>query len=119
MVGGDGGGRMTIGETITIRADKPVKGKVFRGWRDGSGNIVSTDAEYTFTVTENTLLTAVYEDAPETEKDGLTGGAIAGIIIGSLVGTGIIGFAIFWFVFKKKKFADLIAAIKVVINKKQ
>lgn len=119
VVGGDGGGRMTIGETITIRADKPVKGKVFRGWRDGSGNIVSTDAEYTFTVTENTLLTAVYEDAPETEKEGLTGGAIAGIIIGSLVGTGIIGFAIFWFVFKKKKFADLIAAIKVVINKKE
>jgi len=40
---------------------------------------------------------------------GLSGGAIAGIVIGSIAGIGIGGFAIFWFLIKKKSFADLIA----------
>lgn len=53
------------------------------------------------------------------EKDGLSGGAIAGIVIGSVAVAGIGGFAIFWFVIKKKSFADLIAAIKGIFNKKQ
>ena len=40
---------------------------------------------------------------------GLSGGAIAGIVIGSIAGIGIGGSAIFWFLIKKKSFADLIA----------
>ena len=49
----------------------------------------------------------------------VSGGQIAGIVIGSLAGAGIIGFAIFWFAVRKKSFADLIAAIKGLGKKKQ
>ena len=105
---------------VTVKANAPEAGKVFKGWKDASGNIVSTDTEYTFTVTGETTLTAVYEDIPSdsgeitppAKNEGLSGGAIAGIVIGSVAVAGIGGFAIFWFVVKKKTFADLIAAIK-------
>ena len=46
------------------------------------------------------------------EKTGLSGGQIAGIVLGSVLLAGIGGFAIFWFAVKKKKFADLIAVFK-------
>ena len=48
----------------------------------------------------------------EPEKTGLSGGAIAGIVVGSVVVAGLGGFSLFWFVIKKKKFADLIALFK-------
>ena len=99
------------GESVTVTANEPAEGKVFVGWKDASGAIVSTDKSYTFKVTGETTLTAVYEDAP-VAKDGLSGGAIAGIVIGSAAVAGIGGFAIFWFAVRKKTFADLIAAIK-------
>ena len=108
------------GDTVTVKADEPAAGKVFKGWKDASGNIVSTEMNYTFKVTGETTLTAVYEDkpagggeiTPPAKKDGLSGGQIAGIVIGSVAVAGIGGFAIFWFAVKKKSFADLIAAIK-------
>ena len=43
---------------------------------------------------------------------GLSGGAIAGIAIGSVAVLGVGGFSIFWFVIKKKSFADLISIFK-------
>ena len=49
---------------------------------------------------------------PEEEKDGLSGGAIAGIVIGSVAVAGVGGFAIFWFVIKKKTWAELLAIFK-------
>ena len=55
----------------------------------------------------------------EPEKDGLSGGAIAGIVIGSAAVAGLGGFAIFWFAVKKKSFADLTAAIKALFTKKK
>ena len=55
----------------------------------------------------------------EPEKDGLSDGAIAGIVIGSVAVAGIGGFAIFWFAVKKKSFADLFAAIKALFTKKK
>ena len=55
----------------------------------------------------------------EPEKDKLSGGAIAGIVIGSVAVAGIGGFAIFWFAVKKKSFADLFAAIKALFTKKK
>lgn len=111
VTGGNGTGNYTEGETVTITANAPEEGKTFKGWRDASGNIVSTDATYTFTVTGATILTAVYEDAPAAKK-GLSGGQIAGIVIGSVAVAGIGGFAIFWFAVKKKTFADLGVALK-------
>ena len=45
----------------------------------------------------------------EPKDEGLSGGAIAGIVIGSVAVAGIGGFAIFWFVIKKKTFADFAA----------
>ena len=109
--GGTGGGTYKEGDSVTITANDPAEGKVFKGWQDASGKIVSTEKSYTFKVTGATTLTAVYEDAPAAKK-GLSGGAIAGIVIGSVLLAGIGGFAIFWFAVKKKTFADLGVALK-------
>ncbi len=49
---------------------------------------------------------------PGSSSDGLSGGAIAGIAIGSVAVAGLGGFSVFWFVIKKKSFADLIAIFK-------
>ncbi len=118
------------GESVTVTAEDK-EGKEFVGWQDASGKTVSTQKEYTFVVKDGMVLTAVYQDkapgggtidgeiAPAPDKNGLSGGQIAGIVIGSLAGVGIVGFAIFWFVVKKKSFADLISAIKALFNKKQ
>ena len=108
--GGTGAGTYTQGDEVTVTAEDKV-GKVFTGWQDESGKIVSTDKSYTFTVKEATTLTAVYEDAPVAKK-GLSGGAIASIVIGSVLLAGISGFAIYWFAISKKTFADLGVALK-------
>ena len=107
------------GESVTVTANEPAEGKVFKGWQDASGKIVSTEKSYTFTVNGETTLTAVYEDTssggeitPPAKKDGLSGGQIAGIVIGSVAVAGIGGFAIFWFAVKKKNFKDLGEAFK-------
>lgn len=94
------------GESVTVKAEDK-EGKKFKGWQDESGEIVSTDKSYTFMVTGDRSLTAVYEDAPATKEEGLSDGEIAGIVIGSVVVAGLGGFAIFWFAIKKKTFADL------------
>jgi len=44
--------------------------------------------------------------------EGLSGGAIAGIVIGAVAVIGIGGFFVFWFVIKKKRFADLVAVFR-------
>lgn len=63
------------GESVTVTANEPAEGKVFKGWQDETGKIVSTQKEYTFNVSKETTLTAVYEDAP-VANDGLSGGTI-------------------------------------------
>ena len=98
------------GESVTVTAEDK-EGKVFKGWQDESGKIISTDKSYTFTVTREMTLTAIYEDVLAV-KNGLSSGQIAGIVIGSVAVAGIGGFAIFWFAVKKKTFADLGVALK-------
>ena len=119
--GGTGGGTYKKGDSVTVTAGAAEEGKEFVCWKNEKGETVSTDKAYTFTVTGETTLTAVYENkasgggenAPTTDKkSGLSGGAIAAIVICSVLVAGAGGFAIFWFVIRKRNFAELIAAIK-------
>ena len=64
---------------------------------------------------ENAPVEALGDEQPggeQPEKTGLSGGAIAGIAVGSVAVAVVGGFSVFWFVIKKKKFADLIAIFK-------
>ena len=123
VTGGTGGGTYKEGDEVTVTAEDK-EGKVFKGWKDESGEIVSTDKSYTFKVEGEKTLTAVYDDkssgggeiTPPAKKDGLSGGQIAGIVIGSVLLAGIGGFAIYWFAISKKTFADLGVALKKVFT---
>ena len=100
--GGTGAGTYKEGDSVTVTADAPSAGKVFKGWKDGSGKIVSRNKNYTFTVEGEINLTAVYDNAaaPEIETDGsgkggsgkqggtLSGGKVAGIVVGVLAAVG-------------------------------
>ncbi len=57
------------------------------------------------------------EETNDSKKEGLSDGAVVGIVVGSVIVAGIGGFAIFWFAIKKKSFAELIAAIKGIFKK--
>ena len=57
---GTGGGTYLAGSSVTVIAEIP-SGKQFVEWQVG-GVKVSDSAEYTFTVTGNVILTAVFED---------------------------------------------------------
>ena len=100
------------GEKITITADAPSAGKVFTGWKDGSGKIVSTNKDYTFTVDGEINLTAVYDNAAAagsgkggSGKSGgtLSGGKVAGIVIGVLAAVGAATAAVVIVIKKKRK----------------
>lgn len=121
VTGGNGGGSYNVGDTVTVTANAPAEGKKFDGWYV-KGEKVSSDNSYTFTATEGITLEARYVNVsggdpttptdPEPDNKGLSGGAIAGITIACVFVAGIGGFAIFWFVIKKKSFADLLAIFK-------
>lgn len=51
-------------------------------------------------------------EAPAEDKGGLGGGAVAGIVVGSVAVAGIGGFSVVWFGVKKKSFADLLKIFK-------
>ena len=64
---------------------------------------------------ENAPVEALGGEQPggeQSEKTGLSGGAVAGIVIGSVAVAGVGGFSVFWLVIKKKKLTDLIAIFK-------
>ncbi len=91
------------GEKITITADAPSAGKVFKGWKDESGKIVSTDKNYTFAVNAEINLTAVYDNAATDGSGTLSGGKIAGIVIGVLAAVGAVTAAVVIVIKKKRK----------------
>ncbi len=96
--------------SVTVNASVAPEGKRFKCWQI-NGQTVSNESSYTFNVTENLTITAVYEDiaeqspiVPPTEQPkGLSGGAIAGIVIASVFLLGGGGFATFWFIRKRKR----------------
>lgn len=78
-----GGGTYQSGVPATVRA-VANSGYTFKGWTKG-GTQVSTDASYTFSVTEDTSLTAVFEaDIPaptptyRISVSAMTGGTVSG-----------------------------------------
>ena len=93
------------------------EGKVFDKWTCETAGVTIEFASATSSTT--TFVMPACEITPPAKKDGLLGGQIAGIVIGTLLLAGIGGFAIFWFAVKKKTFADLIAAIKALFTKKK
>lgn len=92
------------GEIVTVKANKTVQNKVFKGWSiDGGKTIISQEEEYSFAVTSDLSLVAVYED----EISELSTGAIIGITISAIIVFEIVCFCIIWFGIKKKKLSDL------------
>ena len=63
---------------------------------------------------EHQMTSSEPEKPEENEPKGLSGGAIAGIVVGSVSVAGIGGFSLFWFVIKKKKLSDLIQVLKAI-----
>lgn len=57
-----GAGSYAIGDTVTLKAT-PAEGASFVRWINENGQTVSSDAEYTFAVQENTQLTAIFSVA--------------------------------------------------------
>lgn len=55
-----GAGSYAYGQQVTLSANT-AKGYQFTGWQDSAGNLLSTEEEYSFTVTGDLHLTAVYE----------------------------------------------------------
>ena len=51
-------------------------------------------------------------ETPEQPSKGLPAGAVVGIVIGFAVVVGIGGFALVWFVIKKKTWSDFLALFK-------
>lgn len=107
------------GTTITITADAPEDGYVFDKWVSTSGvEFADVSSETTtFTMIEgNVTVTATYKPVvsptPAPSNSGLGGGAIAGIVIASILVAGTAGFALVWFVIKKKTWADFVALFK-------
>ena len=99
--------------SVTVVASEAPEGKEFKGWSiDGGETIISAEAAYTFTASEDTVLTAVFADKQSDVKpggeitpenpEGLSGGAIAGIVIGSVFGALILAYAICAILYKKK-----------------
>ena len=133
--GSAGGDEFEVGQTVTITAGKAPEGMEFDKWIVVSGEVTFADAnsatttfdmpdgavEIKATYKRKTLSGGETSATGDSSNKGLNGGAIAGIVIGSVVIVGVGGFAIFWFVIKKKTFAELISAIKGLFkkNKKQ
>lgn len=106
------------GTTITITADAPEDGYVFDKWVSTDGVVFAdaNSATTTFVMIEgNVTVTATYKPVvvpPAPSGSGLSGGAIAGIVIASILVAGIGGFALVWFVIKKKTWADFVTIFK-------
>ena len=80
--GTGGGDDLVIGSLVTVVANAPESGYYFACWKDDEDNIVSDDAEYTFTLIEDVSLTAVYgEHVSVTTVNGKIGGLSSATVV--------------------------------------
>lgn len=122
-------------ELVTIVADAPKDGYQFDCWKDTEGNTLSSDEKYTFLVSKELQIVAHYKainttpsgsgstPVPTTptsteENAGLPAGVVVAIVLGCALVAGLGGFALVWFVVKKKSWAELMTAIKNIFKKK-
>lgn len=122
--GGIGGGLFEEGRQITVTANAPKDGERFSHWEDENGNTAGTDINYTFTVTKETVLTAIYEKSPSggdsennsgensgngsdgttsSDRTGLSCAADAGVAANGILIIGLCVTAIIRFALKKLK----------------
>lgn len=123
--GGVGGGLFEEGRQITVTANAPKDGERFSHWEDENGNTTGTDINYTFTVTKETVLTAIYEKSPSggdsennscdntgngsdgttssSDRTGLSCAADAGVAANGILIIGLCVTAIIRFALKKLK----------------
>ena len=73
---------------------------------------VTKTTTYQITVNEKSVTPPIDPETPEQPSKGLPAGAVVGIVIGSVLVVGIGGFALVWFVIKKKTWADFVALFK-------
>ena len=71
-----GDGIYDNGETATVTAT-PDEGYIFKGWYE-NGQLVSNDASYSFTVTENRTLTAKFAACCTVTTNAQKGGSVSG-----------------------------------------
>ena len=79
---------------------------------DGSYEECKTSVNEDGTITFETNHFSDYAVIGITKGNALGTGLIVGIVVGSVAILGIGGFALLWFVIKKKSWADLIAIFK-------
>lgn len=53
-------------DLVTVTAEEK-SGQTFAGWKDASGKVVSTDAEYSFRISGDVTLTSVYDEEVKVE----------------------------------------------------
>lgn len=72
------GNNYQIGDTVHLQADDGTQG--FKGWYDQNGNLISTDKNYSFTITGSQNITAKYGDTVDVTigTKGLGGGYVEG-----------------------------------------
>ena len=102
-------------------ADEAPNGYVFDKWT--STNEIAFADEHSATTTftmpaKSVTITATYKlaVAPETQG-GISAGAVVGIVLASLVVCSLGGLAVYYFVIKKKTWADFVKATKNAWNK--
>ncbi len=80
--------------------------------RDGCNHTEGTVTEHTYLNEKDSDCNICGNVREAVHDEGLSTGAVIAIFAGSIVVVSTGGFSLFWFVIKKKKFADLIAIFK-------
>ena len=102
----------TCGEKLNIAPHVDENGDGKCDTCDFTMQSVSTDTNTDTSTDTNTNAGIGTPPSEQNEPKGLGTGAIVGITVGSIAVVGIGGFALIWFVIKKKTLADLIAVFK-------